>query len=112
MKKILAATAIATAALLTPVGVSVAIPTTVATAYAHTTDEQAYLLTLRSQSSIKGDDAYLLRLGRKICELKRDGYTDFTIAQALVANEQADDLYDGGYMVGAATGALCPEVAA
>ena len=112
MKKIITATAIAAAALFTPIGVGISAPSTVATAYAYTTDEQAYLLTLRAQSTIKGSDDHLLKLGRKVCELKGDGYSDVTLAQALVANGQAADLYDGGYIIGAATGALCPEVSA
>lgn len=112
MKKLTIATAIAAAALFTPIGVGVSVPSTVATAHAYTTDEQAYLLTLRARSTIKGSDDYLLKLGRKVCELKADGYADFTLGKALVANGQAADLYEGGYIIGAATGALCPEVSA
>lgn len=67
---------------------------------------------VRMQPSIKGSDAYLLRLGTTICELKSEGHTDLDLASALVANGQAADLYDGGYIIGAATGALCPEVSA
>ena len=93
MKKLTIATAIAAAALFTPIGVGVSVPSTVATAHAYTADEQAYLLTLRDRSSIKGSDDYLIRLGRKVCELKADGY-------------------DAAWIVGAATGAFCPEVSA
>ena len=112
MKKLTIATAIAAAALFTPIGVGVSVPSTVATAHAYTADEQAYLLTLRDRSSIKGSDDYLIRLGRKVCELKADGYADFTLGKALVANGQAADIYDAAWIVGAATGAFCPEVSA
>lgn len=48
----------------------------------------------------------------KVCELKADGYADFTLGKALVANGQAADIYDAAWIVGAATGAFCPEVSA
>lgn len=35
---------------------------------------------VRIQPSIKGSDAYLLRLGNVICELKSEGHTDLDLA--------------------------------
>lgn len=67
---------------------------------------------VRMQPSIKGSDAELIRVGNTICELKRDGYGDFTLAEALVQNGQVSSYYDGGYFVGAAKAELCPGVTA
>lgn len=67
---------------------------------------------VRMQPSIKGSDAYLLRLGTTICELKSEGHTDLDLASALVANGQVEDHFDGGFLIGAAEAELCPGVTA
>lgn len=90
----------------------VAAALTVTVNAAASADTTTYLEIVRMQPSIHGSDAYLIRVGNTICGLKDDGVTDLTIAQALVENNQVDDYYDGGYLVGAAEHNLCPEHAA
>lgn len=84
-------------------------PTMIPAAHAGPTE---FVELVRTQPSIKGSDAYLLRLGNVICELKSEGHTDLDLASALVANGQVEDHFDGGFLVGAAEAELCPGVMA
>lgn len=107
MKKTIAATAVAVAALFTPVGVGMTIPT----AYAYTVNEEAFLEVVRDYG-ITGTSDALLRMGRAVCTLRTSGYSDDRIAQEIADRNDDMSILDGYYLVGAAQAAFCPEVAA
>lgn len=94
--------------IITALIATAAILTTPTHTHADTTDD-AYLATIDGHT-IGMTDTEKIAVADIICDLRREGTTDMTIAQALVENRQVEDIFDGGYVVGAAEAAYCPEL--
>ena len=96
MKKTLA-TAIAVATLLAPA----------AAVHADTTDS-VYLKVLREEG-ITGSDATLIRMGHAVCDLREAGWSEYRIAREIAERNDDMTIGDGGFVVGAAESAYCPQ---
>ncbi len=72
--------------------------------------ESVYLETLKQGGIQYSSDAAALKVGHGVCDYIREGSTSIDAAMFIQGNSPYSS-YEAGYIVGASTGALCPELA-
>lgn len=97
-------------------GTGVSAPTPVEdfsdTASPNGTGEDVYLMTLDMESELADiDDGTAIDLGYAICDFMATGASSVDAATNVLDSSGGFSAYHSGYIVGAATGALCPEYA-
>lgn len=75
--------------------------------HADTTDD-LYLKVLRDEG-ITGSDATLIRMGHAVCDLREAGWSEYRIAREIAERNDDMTIGDGGFVVGAAESAYCPQ---